>query len=110
MTESGPANQAIEGVYIFVAVAALAGAFVAQLFVSPRRRTTIIFVAAAALPALLIGSALIYFLFDGVDDGWFRAAVGLAFLFITLLFVGIVGAIVGSELATLAKWLLRRRD
>lgn len=93
-----------------MSVAALGAAFVAQWILPPRRRTRIIFAAAAAPSTLLIVAALIRALFVGVDEGWFRAAVSLAFSFISFMFVGLVGAIAGSELASLTRWFLRSHD
>jgi len=95
-------------IHIFVCVAALGAAFVAQWILPPRRRTRIIFAAAAAPCTLLIVAALVTALLAGADEGWFRAAISLAFSFIWLMFFGLVGAIAGSELASLTRWFLRR--
>ena len=91
-----------------VLVAALAIAFVAQSLLLPQRRTRIIFVAGAA-PAII--PILLALVFVGREAGstWFQAIVSLGFGLCVLLFAGVVGAIAGSELASLTKWLLRRR-
>lgn len=92
-----------------VLVAALAIAFVAQSFLSPQRRTRIIFGAAAAPSIVLIVTAAIAAAVDAQGVSWFRVVVSLAFSLCALLFAGLVGAIVGSELASLTRWLLHRR-
>ena len=98
------------GIYIFVAAAASAIAFGAQWFLPPRRRTAIIFSAAAIPSALPIVAAVIAALAIGVDEPWFHVGVSVVFAFATLMFVGLAAAIVGSELASLARRLLRRQD
>lgn len=89
-----------------VAAAALAIAFGAQWAVSPLRRTSIIF-AAAGVPTLAL-TLLISLVAISAGEPWFRA-VGVVLFALLFMFVALVGAIAGSELATFAKRLLRRR-
>jgi hypothetical protein len=93
-----------------VFVAARAPAIAAQCILPPSRRTRIIFVAAAIPSTLLIDVAFISVPLAPADLGWFPIAATLVFAFLTFMFVGITGAIVGSELASLTRWLLRRHD
>lgn len=92
-----------------VLAAALAIAFVAQSLLSPQRRTRIIFAAAAAPSIVLIALAALAAAVAGEGVSWFWIVATLAFLLCAFLFAGLVGAIAGSELASLTKWLLRRR-
>ncbi len=91
-----------------VSVAALAIAFAAQALLSPQRRTRIIFGAAAAPSIVLILLAAIPAVRDE-SVSWIQIVVTLAFWLCVLLYAGLVGAIAGSELASLAKWLLHRQ-
>ena len=91
-----------------VLVAALAIAFAAQSILSPRRRTRIIFGAAAAPSIVLILSAAISAI-GAEGESWLRIVVTLALWLCAFLYAGLVGAIAGSELASLTKWLLHRR-
>lgn len=96
-------------IYFGVAVVALAAAFVAQLFLPPRRRARII-VAAAACPSALLALLLMLplVLLESELD-WLQRAVTLAFWFVSASVVGLIAAIIGSELASLALWLRARR-
>lgn len=87
-------------------VAALAIAFPAQLLLSPRRRTRIIFAAAGAPTLVLLLPAIP---FAPWDQSWFHALVSLAFALSALFIAGLFGAVAGSELASLTNWLLHRR-
>jgi len=98
---------------IFVTVVALVIAFVAQWALLPRRRTRIIFVS-AAIPALLpIVASFIVSLVAGMridtDLNWFQQSVNVLLFLMAMMFVGLVGAIIGTELASLLRWLRRRR-
>ena len=95
-------------IYFGVAVVALAAAFVAQLFLPPRRRARII-VAAAVGPSALLALLLMFPLVLLESDlDWLQRAVTLAFWFVSASVVGLIAAI-GSELASLALWLRARR-
>ncbi|WP_114955128.1 hypothetical protein [Sphingosinicella terrae] len=103
------------GVYLHIGVSmvALVIAFVAQRVLPPRRRTRIIFVS-AAIPAVhpvlaaLIIPLVVQIRLD-TDLSWFQQSMNLLFAFMTMMFVGLVGAILGTELASLMRWLMRRR-
>ena len=102
------------GVYlhILVSLVALVIAFVAQWSLPPRRRTRIIFVS-AAIPAMLpvlaaLTIPLVVQIHLGTDLSWFQQSVNLLFVFMTMMFVGLVGAILGTELVSLMRWLRRR--
>jgi hypothetical protein len=91
-----------------VLVVALAIAFAAQSLASPRRRTRIILATAAAPSIVLISLTAIPAAGDESLSG-FQIVVSLAMALGAFLFVGLVGAIAGSELASLARWLLHRQ-
>lgn len=95
------------GLYIFMVAVAAVLAFGAQWFLSPLRRTRVIFAAALVPATLPIVGALIYGIADAIDVNWLQAIISLALLFMTFLFVALVGAIIGSELASLSRRLLR---
>jgi hypothetical protein len=84
-------------------------AFLAQWIFPLYRRTKIIFSAALAPSILLITIALVGAIYVGMYDDWFQAAVSVIFFFLTFVFVGLVGAIMGSELTSLVRWLSRSR-
>jgi len=105
----GFANERMTYVFFFgfLCLTALMAAFVGQL-VRPARRTKTILVSAAAPSALLVIVGLA--LAAGESDlGLAQIVVTTGFMFLIFMFTGLVGAIIGSELASLARWLLRSR-
>lgn len=94
-------------VLLSVSLAALMAAFVAQWLV-PTRRTKTIFAAAAAPSALLTVAMIAYAFAVGLEQSFFQAVITIAFWFIVFMFVGLVAAIVGTELASFVGWLTRR--
>jgi hypothetical protein len=93
-----------------VFASALAFAFAAQWLIAPRRRTGIILAAAGAPAIVLLIIATIAALAIGGGESWFHTAVGLALFLGATLVTGRTAAILGSELASLTQWLLRRRQ
>ena len=91
---------------IGVTATAFAIAFVAQWMLSPLRRARIIY-AAAGIPTLAL-TVLLTIAVILAREPWFRA-VGVVLFALLFMFLGLVGAIGGSELATFAKRFLRRR-
>ena len=107
----GPSeHQAIWIPFIFVAVVALSGAFVSQRILHPHRRTRIILTAAACPSAMLVLLLLISAFFFELAPGAFEIAFTLAFWFVGFFFVGLVAALIGTELASLSLWLRARKE
>ena len=99
--------------HIVVSALALIAAFVAQWSLLPPQRTSII-LWTAGVPSLLVvvGATLLALTSSELkgDLSGFQIASGLLFLFVTLMFAGIVAAIVGTEAASLTKRIVGRRS
>lgn len=92
-----------------VFASAMAFAFAAQWLLEPRRRTGLILAAAAAPAVVLLTIAAISAFVGGTGEPWFHTVFGFLFFLAAFLVTGLIAAILGSEVASLVKWLLRRR-
>ncbi len=92
-----------------VFASALAFAFAAQWLLEPLRRTGLILAAAAAPALVLLTIGAIWMFVAGMIDSWFDTFISFLFFLAAFLVPGLIAAILGSELASLVKWLLRRR-
>ncbi len=97
------------GYFLFMLLPPLLTAFVIQFFVSPLSRPKVILRSAVGWTVLvtLLTAIAVFLLPEGVDNIFQTIVSGAIVLGVGLAF-SLIGALVGSELSSLLKWLFRK--